>query len=312
MTARKETRQFQTEVRQVLKLIINSLYSNSDIFLRELISNASDAIDKLRFKAQTEPDLLGEDNEFKIKITRDGIKRTLEIADNGIGMTYDEVNENIGTIARSGTAAFLEAMEALKDKDNLTPELIGQFGVGFYSAFIVADKVTLGMSVAEQIRAVACCTSALIVASCGGGGGGNPFGGGRRGPSGPPRGQDMEVAVAIEFEQAVFGGQIPVELKLPAARLVESPNRNVAAVVRGRDPDLAKEALVITAHLDHVALLQLAEPLGDHVRSRLDSLGVILLSYLPENTWRAMIPAAMATTFLSAPPSSTSSVSTSR
>ena len=129
MTARKETRQFQTEVRQVLKLIINSLYSNSDIFLRELISNASDAIDKLRFKAQTEPDLLGEDNEFKIKITRDGIKRTLEIADNGIGMTYDEVNENIGTIARSGTAAFLEAMEALKDKDNLTPELIGQFGV---------------------------------------------------------------------------------------------------------------------------------------------------------------------------------------
>jgi molecular chaperone HtpG len=153
MTARKETRQFQTEVRQVLKLIINSLYSNSDIFLRELISNASDAIDKLRFKAQTEPDLLGEDSEFKIKITRDGIKRTLEIADNGIGMTYDEVNENIGTIARSGTAAFLEAMEALKDKDNLTPELIGQFGVGFYSAFIVADKVTLVTRAAGETTA---------------------------------------------------------------------------------------------------------------------------------------------------------------
>ena len=144
MARAKETRQFQTEVQQVLKLIVNSLYSNRDIFLRELISNASDAIDKLRFKSQTEPDLLGEDSEFKIKITRDGIKRTLEIADNGIGMTYDEVNENIGTIAKSGTAAFLEAMESLSQKNApLTPELIGQFGVGFYSAFIVADKVTL-------------------------------------------------------------------------------------------------------------------------------------------------------------------------
>ncbi len=140
----KETRQFQTEVQQVLKLIINSLYSNRDIFLRELISNASDAIDKLRFKSQTEPDIVGDDGEFKIRLARDGIKRTLEIADNGIGMTYDEVNENIGTIAKSGTAAFLEAMEALGQKDApLTPELIGQFGVGFYSAFIVADKVTL-------------------------------------------------------------------------------------------------------------------------------------------------------------------------
>jgi molecular chaperone HtpG len=144
MTARKETRQFQTEVQQVLKLIINSLYSNPDIFLRELISNASDAIDKLRFKAQTQPELLGDDGEFKIKINRDGIQRTLEIADNGIGMSYDEVNENIGTIAKSGTAAFLEAMEALSKKDQpLTPELIGQFGVGFYSAFIVAEKVVL-------------------------------------------------------------------------------------------------------------------------------------------------------------------------
>jgi molecular chaperone HtpG len=144
MTARRETRQFQTEVQQVLKLIINSLYSNPDIFLRELVSNASDAIDKLRFQAQTQPELLGDDGDFKIKITRDGIKRTLEIADNGIGMTYDEVNENIGTIAKSGTASFLEAMEVLSKKDQpLTPELIGQFGVGFYSAFIVAEKVTL-------------------------------------------------------------------------------------------------------------------------------------------------------------------------
>jgi molecular chaperone HtpG len=144
MARAKETRQFQTEVQQVLKLIINSLYSNRDIFLRELISNASDAIDKLRFKAQTDTDLMGDDSEFKIRITRDGIKRTLEIADNGIGMTYDEVNDNIGTIAKSGTAAFLEAMQALNQKEApLTPELIGQFGVGFYSAFIVADKVTL-------------------------------------------------------------------------------------------------------------------------------------------------------------------------
>jgi molecular chaperone HtpG len=143
MSRPKETRPFQTEVQQILKLIINSLYSNSDIFLRELISNASDAIDKLRFKAQTQPELLGEDPEYKIKITRDGIKQTLEIADNGIGMTYDEVNENIGTIARSGTAAFLQALEAVSSKEGLTPELIGQFGVGFYSAFIVAEKVTL-------------------------------------------------------------------------------------------------------------------------------------------------------------------------
>ncbi len=144
MARAKETRQFQTEVQQVLKLIINSLYSNRDIFMRELISNASDAIDKLSFKAQTDTDLIGDDNEFKIRITRDGIKRTLEIADNGIGMTYDEVNDNIGTIAKSGTAAFLEAMQALNQKEApLTPELIGQFGVGFYSAFIVAEKVTL-------------------------------------------------------------------------------------------------------------------------------------------------------------------------
>ncbi|MDJ0804708.1 MAG: ATP-binding protein, partial [Desulfobacterales bacterium] len=136
MSRAKETRQFQTEVQQVLKLIINSLYSNRDIFLRELISNASDAIDKLRFKSQTEPDIVGDDSGFQIKITRDGIRRTLEITDNGIGMTFDEVNENIGTIAKSGTAAFLEAMEALSQKDApLTPELIGQFGVGFYSAF---------------------------------------------------------------------------------------------------------------------------------------------------------------------------------
>ncbi len=143
MTARAETHEFKTEVKQLLYLIINSLYSNREIFLRELISNASDAIDKLRFKAQTEEGILGDDTEFKIRIKRDAIKNTLTVEDNGIGMTYDEVLENIGTIAKSGTNAFLEAMEKLNKEAVVTPELIGQFGVGFYSSFIVAEKVTL-------------------------------------------------------------------------------------------------------------------------------------------------------------------------
>lgn len=143
MDGKKQTHQFKTEVRQILNLIINSLYSNKEIFLRELISNASDAIDKLRFKSQTEPDLLGDDNEFSIKIKTDGIARTLEISDNGIGMTYEEVMENIGTIAKSGTAGFMEMLEQAKSAETLTPELIGQFGVGFYSAFMAAEKITL-------------------------------------------------------------------------------------------------------------------------------------------------------------------------
>ncbi len=142
MSNQTKTHEFKSEVKQLLKLIINSLYSNKEIFLRELISNASDAIDKLRFEAQTNPDILGNDTEFKIKLTPDGIKQTFEISDNGIGMTYDEVMENIGTIAQSGTAAFMAAMEQ-KNSDTPTPELIGQFGVGFYSAFIIADKITL-------------------------------------------------------------------------------------------------------------------------------------------------------------------------
>ena len=111
MTAQKETHEFKTEVQQLLKLIVNSLYSNQEIFLRELISNASDAIDRLKFKAQTEPDILGDDTEFKVKLTPDAIKRTFQIEDNGIGMTYEEVMENIGTIAQSGTAAFMDALE---------------------------------------------------------------------------------------------------------------------------------------------------------------------------------------------------------
>ncbi len=153
MTAKKETHEFKTEVQQLLKLIVNSLYSNKEIFLRELISNASDAIDRLKFKAQTEPDILGDDTEFQIKLTPDGIKQTFEIADNGIGMTYDDIKENIGTIAQSGTAAFVEALEKANN-DTLAPDLIGQFGVGFYSAFIVADKITILTKAAGEEKAV--------------------------------------------------------------------------------------------------------------------------------------------------------------
>jgi molecular chaperone HtpG len=154
MTVRTETHEFKTEVKQLLKLIVNSLYSNKEIFLRELISNASDAIDKLRFRAQTEEGILGDDTEFKIIIERDAIKNTLTVEDNGIGMTYDEVLENIGTIAKSGTNSFLEAMAKLHKDDTLTPELIGQFGVGFYSAFIVAEKVTLLTRAVGEDKAV--------------------------------------------------------------------------------------------------------------------------------------------------------------
>jgi molecular chaperone HtpG len=154
MTTRTETHEFKTEVKQLLNLIINSLYSNKEIFLRELISNASDAIDKLRFKAQTEKGILGNDTEFSIRIERDGIKNTLTVSDNGIGMTYDEVLENIGTIAKSGAGAFLEAMAQLNKDNTLTPELIGQFGVGFYSSFIVAEKVTLLTRAAGEDKAV--------------------------------------------------------------------------------------------------------------------------------------------------------------
>jgi molecular chaperone HtpG len=143
MERKKETHQFKTEVQQLMNIIIHSLYSHREIFLRELISNASDVIDKLRFQSQTEPELLGDDTELKIKITADKKKRTLEISDNGIGMTHDEVVENIGTIAKSGTAGFLEAVGAADKQSAVAPELIGQFGVGFYSAFIVADKITL-------------------------------------------------------------------------------------------------------------------------------------------------------------------------
>jgi len=138
--AQKETLEFQAEVSQVLNLVIRSLYSNKEIFLRELISNASDAAEKLRFEALTDEALLEEDPELRIRVTLDKEAGTLTISDNGIGMSRQEVSEHIGTIANSGTRKFFEAMSGDQAKDS---ELIGQFGVGFYSAFIVADRVTL-------------------------------------------------------------------------------------------------------------------------------------------------------------------------
>ncbi|MBJ3814638.1 molecular chaperone HtpG [Shimwellia pseudoproteus] len=136
----QETRGFQSEVKQLLHLMIHSLYSNKEIFLRELISNASDAADKLRFRALSQADLYEGDGELRVRVSFDKDKRTLTIADNGIGMTRDEVIDHLGTIAKSGTKAFLESMGSDQAKDS---QLIGQFGVGFYSAFIVADKVTV-------------------------------------------------------------------------------------------------------------------------------------------------------------------------
>ena len=136
--AKKETLGFQTEARQLLHLMIHSLYSNKEIFLRELISNASDAADKLRFAALAKPDLLEDDPELKITVDFDPKKKTITISDNGIGMNREEIIENLGTIAKSGTAQFLESLTGDEKKDS---RLIGQFGVGFYSAFIVADKV---------------------------------------------------------------------------------------------------------------------------------------------------------------------------
>ncbi|EFJ3296135.1 molecular chaperone HtpG [Escherichia coli] len=136
----QETRGFQSEVKQLLHLMIHSLYSNKEIFLRELISNASDAADKLRFRALSNPDLYEGDGELRVRVSFDKDKRTLTISDNGVGMTRDEVIDHLGTIAKSGTKSFLESLGSDQAKDS---QLIGQFGVGFYSAFIVADKVTV-------------------------------------------------------------------------------------------------------------------------------------------------------------------------
>ena len=138
--SQKETLEFQTEVKQLLQLMIHSLYSNKEIFLRELISNASDACDKLRFEALANDTLYDGDTELRIRVDFDKEARTVTVTDTGIGMTRDDVVDNIGTIAKSGTRQFFESLTGDEARDS---QLIGQFGVGFYSSFIIADKVTL-------------------------------------------------------------------------------------------------------------------------------------------------------------------------
>ena len=135
----KETRQFQAEVSRLLDIVANSLYSNKDVFLRELISNASDACDKLRYAAITQPDLAAEDPDYRITLQIDQQARTISVADNGIGMNRDDLVENLGTIANSGTRRFMEQLDQASGSDKAS--LIGQFGVGFYAAFVVADEV---------------------------------------------------------------------------------------------------------------------------------------------------------------------------
>jgi molecular chaperone HtpG len=152
--ANRETLGFQTEVRQLLQLMIHSLYSNKEIFLRELVSNASDAADRLRFESLATPDLLDGDTDLSIRVEYDPGTQMLSIVDNGIGMSRDELIDNLGTIAKSGTAEFLTKMTGDEQKD---AQLIGQFGVGFYSAFIVADSVVVesrraGLAEDEAVR----------------------------------------------------------------------------------------------------------------------------------------------------------------
>jgi len=130
---------FAAETGRILELLTHSIYSNKEIFLRELISNASDAIDKARLKALTDTTFLGDDTDFEIRLEIDSDKKTLSIIDNGIGMTQDEIHKHLGTIAKSGTKEFVEKLE--KAKEGGEHNLIGQFGVGFYSAFMVADTV---------------------------------------------------------------------------------------------------------------------------------------------------------------------------
>ena len=144
-----ETLQFKTELKQLLHLIIHSLYSHKDIFLRELISNASDAIDRVRFQGLTNAEVLEDNADWKIKLIPDATNNTLTISDNGLGMSRESIVEHLGTIARSGTREFLESLKAADAKER--PELIGQFGVGFYASFMVADKVTVISRMASPI-----------------------------------------------------------------------------------------------------------------------------------------------------------------
>ena len=138
--AHQEKLSFQAEVKQLLNIVVHSLYSNKEIFMRELISNASDAIDKLRFEAISDPALYESASDLAIRVSYDKEARTITISDNGIGMSRDDVISNLGTIAKSGTREFLAQLTGDQKKDS---NLIGQFGVGFYSAFIAADAVTV-------------------------------------------------------------------------------------------------------------------------------------------------------------------------
>ena len=141
----KSTMKFKTEVSQLLELVTHSLYSNKEIFIRELVSNSSDAVDKLRLEGLKDKKILENNTDFKISINFDKDSKTITVSDNGIGMTKDEIIDNIGTIAKSGTKEFLAKLKDLKskNKDDQTDQLIGQFGVGFYSAFIVSDKIVV-------------------------------------------------------------------------------------------------------------------------------------------------------------------------
>ncbi len=152
----KETHEFQAETKQLLDLMVHSIYTNHEIFLRELISNASDAIDKLHFEGLTNRAILEGEEDYEIFLVPDAKSHTLTISDNGIGMTKAEVIENIGTIAKSGTRAFLEKLKEAKESEASVSDkdMIGQFGVGFYSAFMVAEKVVMVTRRAGEKEAV--------------------------------------------------------------------------------------------------------------------------------------------------------------
>ena len=146
----QEKRKFDAEIGKVLNLMIHSLYTNKEIFMRELISNSSDACDKLRYLSQTDSRLLDSNSEFKIVVSVDKDARTLTVRDTGIGMNRDDLNENLGTIARSGTQRFIDQLSGDNKKDS---NLIGQFGVGFYSSFMVADEITVTSRKAGEDKA---------------------------------------------------------------------------------------------------------------------------------------------------------------
>ena len=148
--AQAEERQFQTEVQQVLQILIHSLYTQKEVFLRELISNASDALDKILFRSLTVRDIVDPDAELEIDIQVNTSAKTLTISDTGVGMTRDEVNENIGTIAHSGSAEFIKALSEGDEQEKL--QLIGRFGVGFYSVFMVAERVVVTTISSSAVR----------------------------------------------------------------------------------------------------------------------------------------------------------------